>query len=392
MKHVLYLAWRYLRYQWFKSLLLTASITLVIFLPAGLQVLVERSSQHLSARANATPLVLGARGSELELVLNTLYFESRRPETFRYSESGKLLDGDLAQVIPLYCGYSARQHPLVGTTLEYFEFRQLRLARGRMLSMLGECLVGSEVARVWPLEVGDAVISSPETMFDLGGVYPLKMNVVGILQPTGGPDDRAIFIDLKTAWIIEGLGHGHDDLADPERADQLLRREGAELTASAAVPNFSEITAENLDSFHFHGSQADFPITAAIVLPRDDKGAALLLGRYQDPAQIVQLVRPSVVIERLMETIFTVRRYLMIAALLVGVSTLLSVLLIFLLSLRLRQREIQTLTKIGASRLRIGGMLAAEVAMVLLASSLLATLMTFGVASWSESAIRWLLG
>jgi putative ABC transport system permease protein len=391
MSHLFYLARCYLRYQWLKTLLLVASITLVVFLPAGLQVLVEGSSRHLSARADATPLVLGARGSELELVLNTLYFESRRPAIFRFAESGKLADGGLAQVIPLYCRYSARQHPLVGTTLEYFEFRRLQLAEGRMLSMLGECLVGAEVASAWPLGVGDSVISSPETMFDLGGVYPLKMNVVGILQPTGGPDDRAIFIDLKTAWIIEGLGHGHDDLADPEKEDQLLRREGSELTASAAVPQFAEITSENIDSFHFHGNLGDFPVTAAIALPHDDKSAALLLGRYQDPGNTVQLVRPSLVIARLMATIFTVRRYLLIAACLVGISTLLSVLLIFLLSLRLRQREIETLVKIGASRLRIGSMLAVEVAMVLVCSGILASLMTIGVASWSDRAIRWLM-
>ncbi len=48
-------------------------------------------------------------------------------------------------------------------------------------------------------------MSSPESVFDITGVYPLKMNVVGILQPTGTPDDDAVFVDVKTAWVIGGL-------------------------------------------------------------------------------------------------------------------------------------------------------------------------------------------
>ena len=50
-------------------------------------------------------------------------------------------------------------------------------------------------------------------MYDLSAEYPLKMRVTGILAPTGTPDDLAVFTDVKTAWVIDGIGHGHDDLA-----------------------------------------------------------------------------------------------------------------------------------------------------------------------------------
>ena len=42
------------------------------------------------------------------------------------------------------------------------------------------------------------------TLFDLAGVYPLKMHVAGVLEPTGGPDDAAVFVDIRTSWVIEG--------------------------------------------------------------------------------------------------------------------------------------------------------------------------------------------
>ena len=82
----LYLAWRYLAHHRAKTAILVISIALILFLPVGLRVLVEQSSTHLLARARATPLVVGARGSALELLLSSLYFESKAPEASRYAE------------------------------------------------------------------------------------------------------------------------------------------------------------------------------------------------------------------------------------------------------------------------------------------------------------------
>jgi putative ABC transport system permease protein len=90
----------------------------------------------------------------------------------------------------------------VGTTLDYFEFRGLRLAEGRMMAMLGECVLGATAARTANVSPGGHVLSSPETVLDIAGVYPLRMRVVGVLQPSGTPDDRAVFVDVKTTWTI----------------------------------------------------------------------------------------------------------------------------------------------------------------------------------------------
>ena len=74
MKHVLFMAWRYLRFYRGKTAVLVASISLILFLPAGLNVLVERGAEVLTARAESTPLMIGARGSAVDLTLSALYF------------------------------------------------------------------------------------------------------------------------------------------------------------------------------------------------------------------------------------------------------------------------------------------------------------------------------
>ncbi len=57
MRDSLFLAWRYLAYHRIKTAILVTSITLIVFLPVGLRVLVRQSEHQLTARAEATPLI-----------------------------------------------------------------------------------------------------------------------------------------------------------------------------------------------------------------------------------------------------------------------------------------------------------------------------------------------
>jgi len=75
----------------------------------------------------------------------------------------------------------------------------------------------------------------------------------------------------------------------------------------------------------------------------------------------------------------------------VAIATLATAALVFLLSLRLRRREIDTMSKIGGSRLSIGTLLVSEIVAVLLAGVLLAGLLTVLTAQFGEGLIRALL-
>jgi len=387
-KQALYLAWRYLAYHRVKTAILVSSITLIVFLPVGLNVLVGQSAAELTARAEATPLLVGAKGSPLELVLNSLYFESDTPELISYGQASRVAETGLAEPIPLYVRFHVREHPIVGTTLAYFDFRGLRLAAGRPMAVLGECVAGARVAASLGIGPGDTVISSPESVFDLAGVYPLRMQVVGVLAPAHTPDDLAIFVDLKTAWIIEGLGHGHQDLAAPEAAAGVLSREQNRITANASVLPYNEITDENIDSFHFHGDLDGNPITALIAVPHSRKSGVLLRGRYQGDEEASQIVQPIAVMNDLLDTILTIQSYVVAAILIVAVATLATAALVFLLSLRLRKREIETMVKIGGARLSVAAVLVSEVVVVLVLGVALAGGLTLLTSRFGSAAIR----
>lgn len=368
---VLHLGSRYLARNRAKTCLLVAAFTLVWLLPAGISLLVGKFESHLRARAAGTPLLLGQAGSPLELVFNGLYFTKPGIATLTEADADQASENGETLVIPLYARFSAQGHRIVGTTLDYFDFRGLKIADGRGLVTYGECVVGAEVARAKGLSPGDAIISTPETLFDIAGVYPLKMPVVGVLTPTGTADDRAIFVDLHTSWIIEGLGHGH---AEAEKLGPEALLPGGDQAAArlnASVPQYQEITPENIDDFHFHGSEVDFPITAAIVVPADAKSQALLKGRYAKAGGL-QLISPTAEMDELFATVFSVQDLVLALLLGIGGATLAIGALVFLLSNRLRRDEFRHLRHLGADPATLRALVGFEAGFVLLASWILA--------------------
>lgn len=383
----LYIAWRYLVFNKVRSATLIACITLIAFLPMALQLILEESQQLLQSRANSTPLLLGARGSALDLVMNSLYFDDEVPEIISMQAADEITDTGLAYAIPLYIRFQARNKPIVGTSIDYFDFRNLQIAQGRMLAVLGESVIGAGVAEEYGLAPGDSIVSSPDTLFDLAGAYPLKMTVAGILERSHTPDDQAVFVDLKTAWVIEGLGHGHEDLSRTRDSSVILNRSEDSVTANAKLFQYTEITEENMEGFHFHGDASIYPLTALLVVPDDAKAATLLRGRYLENQQY-HIVRPTEVIQGLMENIFRIKRVIDAVIAIVGLATVLAIALVFALSVRLRQRELTTIFKLGCSRMTAVKLIAAEIVIIVLAAGIICAGLLYIVDANVETLVR----
>lgn len=387
----LYIALRYVRFHKMKTLILVSVITLTLFLPIGVNTLVDEGARQLNLRAEQTPILVGAKGSEADLVLNSLYFESKPPATTSMAEVQRIQKSKFAVAIPLYTRFKAKGRPIVGTTLDYFEFRNLEIEEGRPFAMLGECVLGAEIAKSLQLSPGDSLISDSENVFDLASTYPLKMHVVGVFEPTGSPDDSAVFVDVKTAWIIAGLGHGHQELSEPEQGDSILKQESDHLTANASVLTFTEITPKNASSFHFHGDMDSFPLSGVIAVPWDQKSETLLKGRYQGADEKSQIVAPDKVMGELLATVLRVRALIIAGSLLLGVASMLSVILVFMLSLRLRRNELETMSKIGASQFRLITIVAWELILVIGSSCAIAFGMTILSRRFGEHFVQWFL-
>ena len=385
------LSWRHLSFNRLRTSILILCLTLAIVLPLCMQLLVTRFQTRLRDRASSTPLVIGAPGSELNLVVNSLYFDSAAPPMITMEAFDYVRDSGLATPIPLHIRYTAKNdYRVVGTNIEYFAFRKSKIRQGRPLQQLGDCVLGATVATELDLEPGDTLLSDSENVYDLAGSYPLKMHVVGVLAPSNTPDDRAVFIDVRTAWIIDGIGHGHQNVAKSHDEDVVLDRDekNRTVTASAAIEQFMEITDENLASFHFHGKPSDFPVTSVIAVPKDTASGIKLMGRYVSDDSKHTIAEPAEIVEQLLAIVLRIRQFFSVASWLIAVVTGLFLVLVTLLTLRLRQREMQTMFKLGCSKGTIVQLQIAELVIVLVVSLLLAGSIAALVQHFGSDLIR----
>jgi len=383
-----YIAWKYVSFNKLKTLILVACITIIAALPLSLEVLLNESELQLAMRAETSPLLIGAKGSALDLVMNSLYFSDEIPEPITMTAVEEVLDTDLAAPVPLYIRFKARGYPIVGTSLDYFDYRKLELAAGHMFTMIGQCVVGSEIGRKLKLSPGDYLVSSPETLFDIAGVYPLKMKITGVLAPAHSADDHAVFADIQTTWVISGLGHGHEDVTKTQDSSVILKKDDGNVTANAKLMHYTEITWENVDSFHLHGNPEVFPITAVLAIPYDEKSGTILQGRYLQKDARYQIVQPKEVIDTLMANIFRIRNVLDAVIIIVGSATLLALILVFSLSLRLREREIDVVFKLGCSKATITKLIGSEILIILLMSCAACTGLILLVSHFDQELVR----
>lgn len=367
------LAWRHLLHHRGRTLVLVLCLTVALVLPWITRTLANLWQDGLLARAEATPLVIGAAGSRFDLVLHVLNFQTDPPGTFAQAEREAVVQSGHARVIPLHVRFRARGWPVVGTTLDYFEFRNLEVAQGRGLIRLGDCVVGAEAARELGLQPGDFLRTDRTGVFDLAGGQPLELRVNGVLGGNGSADDRAVFVDLHTAWVIEGIGHGHDDVGqvDGETGEGgdgsggvVLEREPGHVVAGPALRTHQRITDDNIGSFHFHGDPSGYPLTALIALPPDERSTTLLLGRYAAGDSRHQAQQPPQVAAELIGMVARMKHWFdlqqgllaLVAGLLAG--------LVFWLSVRLRRGELRTMAHLGCARGTIVIMLAMELALL----------------------------
>ncbi len=386
MRGVLWLSWRHLLHHRVRSGITIACVAAAVFLPVTTQLLLLRYQTDLTARADATPLLAGARGSRFDLTLAALYFRPATLPTVPFAQVRAIGATGWAAPIPLHQRFTAQRHPIVATTPEYYELHRLRAVRGTLPLRLGEVVLGHDVAAALDLDVGATLFSDPTDLYDLSRPPALKMQVCGVLARTGSADDGAVFVDLKTAWILEGLAHGHEDARDADPSLVLAQTDEV-VSLGPALRSYQEVTDDNAHTFHVHADDTQLPLTAIIALPFDEKAATLLKARFDGSGQW-QMVTPRAVVDDLLAAVLRVKRVLDVLALLLGLSTALLVGLQLLLSMRLRAGEMRTLRRIGCSPGTVRRLHATELALLAIGALLVAAGLTVATLALVPDLVR----
>ena len=184
-----------------------ATITLVILLSRELE-------QRLRREAAGVDLVVGAKGSPLQLVLAGIYHADVPPGNVPLAAVDELARRPLVrQVIPMALGDSYRGFRIVGTEPAFVAHYGATPAQGRAWVAPMEAVLGSEVARAAGLGVGGTFAGSHGLAEGGGGHDETPYRVVGVLAPTGRAIDRLVLTGIESVWKV----HAHAD-ADATRS------------------------------------------------------------------------------------------------------------------------------------------------------------------------------
>lgn len=183
--------------------LLSAGVAIISLLI----LLSEQVRQQFEANIEGIDLVMGAKGSPLQLILSAVYQIDAPTGNIRYEEARPWMQQRLVeQAIPLAYGDSYGGYRIVGTTPAYWERYGASIAQGRTYSEDFEAVVGAKAAQRLGLSPGSTFFSVHGTGGE-GEAHEHPYRVVGILSPTGKVVDNLILCSLESVWHM----HEHSE-------------------------------------------------------------------------------------------------------------------------------------------------------------------------------------
>ena len=218
---------------WFKPLntvlsiiLLTASVAII-----SLLILLQKQfEKQFSSNIDGVDLVIGAKGSPMQLILSSVYQMDAPTGNINYADAKVWMKHPFVKTaIPLAFGDNYRGFKILGTTEDYLKKYEAKITSGTIFIKDFEVVLGSEVARKMNLKVGDKFYSSHGDAAE-GEVHEDHPYIVkGIASATGKVVDNLILSNIESVWAIhnheeegavsavheheEGDNHNHDEVA-----------------------------------------------------------------------------------------------------------------------------------------------------------------------------------
>src|SRR5690554_360657 len=144
---------------WFKPLntflsvvLLTASVSIISIL----MLLQKQFEEKFSSSMDNIDLVLGAKGSPLQLILSSVYQIDAPPGNIPYPQAETWMNNPMVEsAVPLAYGDNYLGYKIVGTTENYFKHFDLSISEGNVFSSDFEVVIGSTISQNIGLKIGD---------------------------------------------------------------------------------------------------------------------------------------------------------------------------------------------------------------------------------------------
>jgi len=381
-------------------LLMASGLSIVIVLILTQGQIDEKFKNNLAE----IDLVVGAKGSPLQLVLSSVYHIDNPTGNIHLDSCAFVKDHPfVAGTIPISIGDNFNTYRIVGTTVDYITMYKAKLSSGKLWDKPMQVVVGANVFEKYPnkLKLGKRITGGHGIGNDLLDEHDhahdaSPYEVVGILERTGRVLDNLILCDYRSSWIVHS-GHGDQasfELKSKEDVESIKKKDSVEMEGDSnlmvqkeieILDNESEEIEDSAQKTNDHGhhhhhehhghNHSDKPLNVDSILetiPENRKEITALLVKYKN--QRAQLFIPNAINRNssLIAADPDIERDRMLKLVDSGIQTanlmgyfvlLISAISVFIAlfsSLKDRGYEIALIRVQGASRFKVFGMILGE--------------------------------
>ncbi|MCG8608108.1 ABC transporter permease [bacterium] len=302
----------------------------------------EQLRNSLNRNAQGIDLVIGAKGSPLQLILNGIYHVDVPTGNIPLEDAKLIMQRqEIKKAIPLALGDSYEGYRIVGTDHGYPEHYGAKVAEGRLWQHPLEVTVGAEVAKARNLHIGDEIVSS-HGIVDMAGAHAEHpIQVVGILKASGTVIDRLVLTSIETVWEV------HD-----EHAEQDEHAEEDDHHDEGGNDHDEHEDHEDAHPEKESGSESEREITTLLIQYRSPV-AAVMFPRFVNTQTNLQAASPAFEVARLLSLLGVGLDAMQVFGIILIVAATLGVFIALYNALQERKYDLAIMRTLGASRTKL---------------------------------------
>lgn len=366
------LAIKSLKNRAFATVLTVISIALSVTLLLSVERAQRAAQEGFTSTISKTDLIVGARSGPLNLILFTVFNIGNPTNNVSYETYQDIKKNPAIEwTIPYSLGDGHRGFRVVGTNEDFFKHYHYRgdqmvsLAQGHGLHDLWDVVIGADVARQLNYQLGDRIVVAHGVTKGEGVQKhdDKPFQIVGILEASGTPLDRAVYIGL------EGMEALHMDWQN-----------GAAPVSGKETPA-SQLKKENIQihtiTSFFVGAKSRIE---TLKLQR-------AINEYKE--EPLSAIIPGATLSELWQGLSYVENVLRVISWMVLVVGFMAMLIALTTTLNERRREMAILRAVGARPGQIVGLLVFESALLSILGAILGAILSLGLVAllrpWLES-------
>ena len=322
----------------------------------SISIILVQFENHIKNRLNndgkKIDIVVGAKGSPLQIVLSSIYHIDLPTGNIPFSSLKTISEDPLVEkVIPLALGDNWKNNRIVGTTHEYIEHYGAKLDKGRSWQKVFEVVAGSSVK----INLNQK-FSGSHGLVDSNDVHDHgEYKVVGILKPTGTVLDRLLLTSVKSVLQIHGQDikdneqHNHEHEHDKHEHE----KHEHQLDENKHKTDNHDHHSEHMDDYISNNQGFIEPEITSLLITTKSPIANINLPRSINKESQLQAANPAFEITRLSTMLGLGSKSFKLLSIIIMLIAVLSIFTGLASNFENRLRDLAILRAIGYSKARV---------------------------------------